>query len=151
MAYLKTLEDLSVHTRIPVPVLKELIADGCPAKGARGYVVERTKRWVAKRRAKVDALIEKHRSKVNAPKKALERQRRIKAKIDELKYRRLRGELVHIDEIKARDIARIQMVKRGLQNLVKTLPPALQGMNMQEMESVIQNHTRNLLLQFSKM
>lgn len=151
MAYLKTLRDLSVHIRMPAPVLEELVRLGCPVKGSRGYVVTPTKKWISKRRQLVDELVAEHHAKINAPKKMLERQRRIKAKIDELKYRRLRGELVHVDEIKARDVARIQMVKRGLQNLVKTLPPALQGMNLQEMEAIIQNQARNLLVQFSRM
>jgi transposase len=83
--------------------------------------------------------------------KAQAKEREAKAELVALRLAVERGEFLPLDEVKARDIARIHVVKRGLLAHARSLPPLLQGLGLKEMEVVITRAVRELLLRFSKM
>lgn len=78
------------------------------------------------------------------------RERIAKAEMREIELRQLRGEVIPIEEVKKRDVARIAIVKRGLLAFADSLPQHLEGLSVREMKAVIQHRVRSLLERFSK-
>ena len=162
-----TLEALAQAVGYDPDLLRRLLAEGAPFRSAtgRGFSKTRTERWLRKNRERVqelttlretgdspalDAEVDRDEA-IGAARQALIRQRRVRAEMDELKLRRLKGELIHVAEVQRRDIARIQATKRALLGLVRSLPPALEGLRAQEMGVVLEKAIRNLLTRFSNM
>lgn len=79
------------------------------------------------------------------------RERKVKRRIRQIELRKLRGELVPLAEVQARDLARIAVVKRGLLAFSESLPQHLVGLSEAQMASVLRIRVRQLLERFSKM
>lgn len=78
-------------------------------------------------------------------------ERETRAELARLQLAAARGEFMPKTDVQERDRARIQVVKRGLFGLVKSLPPRLLGLKPAEMEVVIKEHVRELLTRFAQM
>jgi hypothetical protein len=78
-------------------------------------------------------------------------ERTAKARLAELEFRIRSGDFIPRDEMKARDITRIAIVKRGLFAFARSLPPRLEGLTQKEMELVITRAVRDLLTRFASL
>ena len=160
MPAVKTLEELAEATKLSPGILAKLGEMGCPLMGAKGFLVNKTKNWVSDNREVVDKIQEadskaqEEGSEDKASREAREaltKQRMVRYRLDKLKFLKMRGDLVALSEIQKRDVARIQVVKRSLLSLARSLPPILQGMSIQEMESTLRKRVMDLMKRFAGM
>lgn len=79
------------------------------------------------------------------------RDRERSAELRELKLALQRGELVPLEEIKSRDIARIAAVRSGLLTLPRRLAQELAGLTPAQLEAALTKQFRALLTRFSEM
>jgi len=77
------------------------------------------------------------------------RERKAKAALAELQLAFERGEYLARDEIEEWDRARSAVVKRGLLGLGRSVAPSLVGLNVKEIQAVINRRARGLLTQFA--
>ena len=149
-------------------MLSKYLELGAPPKGSDGYEVAAWRRWMdlaaagdragEDRRAGVagvgaafDLSPEARTARLrNVSAQASEREAR--AELAALDLARRRGELILVSEMKRRDVARVQVVKRGLYNLAQRAAVELAGVeSAEEAEHVLRRHVNALLERFASM
>jgi hypothetical protein len=73
-----------------------------------------------------------------------------KAQIEQLRLEEIQGELIRADAVHDEWVNRIIELKTGLLSFSKKLPPLLEGLGKREMQIILEQEIRFLLLQYSR-
>lgn len=115
--------------------------DGCP-KGVDGrYDLREVLRWHRRQAMQ--------KSPEAAQSKSMERKRRAEAEMTEMKLKEMKGELVSRVDVDRGRVARIQVVKRALLRMPRSLAPVLVGMDMREIEAYMGERIRDIIGEFA--
>ena len=74
----------------------------------------------------------------------------MKARIAELELKKLKGELISLDEVRRQWVNRIIEVKTALLSLPRKIPPLLEGKEKRDMEAIIESEVRFILERFAR-
>lgn len=154
--FLPTQSDVAKHFRVSVRRVERWRQEGMPRKGKLGYSVARIEAWRKKRYQETGRPGKKDAATaVTDPRKnLLEAQARVqaaKAELSELRLQVERGNLVSVEAVKKRDLARIAVVKNGLLALPKAVAHEITGLGPKEIEAALARRVRELLHKFSRM
>lgn len=75
--------------------------------------------------------------------------KRVQAALKKLEYDKAMGLLLPADEVKQRDLAKITETKRALLGLPRAVAPRLTGLETREIEAVLMEHVREILIRFA--
>ena len=74
----------------------------------------------------------------------------MKAQIAELELKKLKGELISLDDVRRQWVNRIIEVKTALLSLPRKIPPLLEGKEKRDMEAILEQEVRFILERFSR-
>lgn len=115
--------------------------DGMPVEPGRKYDLNKIRAWHAEN-------INRRYIKTRA--KTEDTYRSIKAEIEQLKLKKLKGDLIDLDEVQKGRVARITVVKRALLGLPKRMAPILSMKEPREVESILSETVEDIINQFAK-